>query len=250
VLLLQPNADEIHLDPVTKKEVYEEYKSDAFVNSHSAIYSYSEFAKLWNSCFPKVKIREYKNVSGKCDICEALKNMMHKTKSKAFRIITSRYRVLHRAYYMGEKLLYYQRRAEAAASNGEIGSIIIDKMGSHSTQLPICGHSTQFSPAFGVTVTGAISHGTNETTFYCSMPNVLTGASYSIYCIFMEMRKLYEKNDRKPLQKVYIEIDGASDNTAKAVLAACEHLVLKKFCPLIVLARLPVGHTHEDIDSR
>ena len=151
---------------------------------------------------------------------------------------------------MGEKLLYYQRRAEAANSGGEVGSIIIDKMGSHSTQLPICGHSTQFTPFFGVTVTGAISHGTNETTFYCSMPNVLTGASYSIYCIFMEMRKLFEANGRRPLQKVYIEIDGASDNTAKAVLAACEHLVLKKFCPLILLARLPVGHTHEDIDSR
>lgn len=31
---------------------------------------------------------------------------------------------------------------------------------------------------------------------------------------------------------------------------AIEYLVAKKFCPLIVLTRLPVGHTHEDIDSR
>lgn len=46
-------------------------------------------------------------------------------------------------------------------------------------------------------------------------------------------------------------MDGASDNTAKAIIAACEHLVFKKFCPYILVARLPVGHnTHEDIDSR
>ncbi len=64
------------------------------------------------------------------------------------------------------------------------------------------------------------------------------------------MRKLYVKNGRRHLKKVYIEIDGASDNVAKAVLAAIEHLVFKRFCPYIVLARLPVGHTHEDIDSR
>jgi hypothetical protein len=41
---------------------------------------------------------------------------------------------MHRSFYMGEKLLYYERRKEA---NGEIGSIIIDKMGTHATQLPL-----------------------------------------------------------------------------------------------------------------
>ena len=42
----------------------------------------------------------------------------------------------------------------------------------------------------------------------------------------------------------------AGDNTAKAVHACCEHLCIKKLCPLIILCRLPVGRTHEDIDSR
>jgi hypothetical protein len=151
---------------------------------------------------------------------------------------------------MGEKLLYYQRRAEAANSNGEIGSIIIDKMGTHATQLPLLSNLNSFKSVFPVTVTGAISHGNNETTFYLSTPNVSTGAAYTIHCVLSELRKLYIRNGRKPLKKVYIEIDGASDNVAKAVLAACEHLVFKKFCPYIILARLPVGHTHEDIDSR
>jgi len=148
------------------------------------------------------------------------------------------------------KLLYYQRKAEAANSNGEIESIIIDKMGTHSTQLQILANLNSPNSLFPVAVTGAISHGRNENTFYLSTPNVSTGASYTIHCIFSELKKLYDQNNHRPLKKVYIEIDGASDNVAKAVIAACEHLVLKKYCPFIVLARLPVGHTHEDIDSR
>ena len=175
---------------------------------------------------------------------------MVQSRSKALRVIIRQYKLMHRSFYMGEKLLYYQRRAEASNSNGDIGSIIVDKMGTHATQLPLLSNMNQCKTVFPVAVTGAISHGTNDTTFYLSTPNVFTGASFTIHCILSELRKLYIINKEKPLKKVFIEIDGASDNVAKAVLAAIEHLVFKRFCPYIVLARLPVGHTHEDIDSR
>ena len=250
IIDLQPNANEIHIDPITETEVWNEYRSDVFVQSHSEVYSYKSFTKIWRDVFPKVKMREYKNVTGKCEVCEACKSMISGSKSKAQRILVRQYKLMHRAYYMGEKLLYYQRRAESQNSNGEIGSIIIDKMGTHATQLPVLSNLNSLTDHFGVAVTGAISHGTNETAFYLSTPNVSTGASFTIHCILSELRKLYIKNNRKPLKKIYIEIDGASDNVAKAVVAAIEHLVLRNFCPLIILARLPVGHTHEDIDSR
>jgi hypothetical protein len=80
-----------------------------------------------------MKIREYKNVTGKCEVCDACKNLMASSKSKALRIVVRQYKkLIHRSFYMGKKLLYYQRRAEAKKSNGEIGSIIIDKMGTHA----------------------------------------------------------------------------------------------------------------------
>ena len=220
------------------------------VRKKHEILTYGQFVQLRNDCFPKVKIREYKNVCGKCAICEGIKERMHSTKSKAMRIIMRRYKLLHRAFFMGEKLLYYQRRAEAASSNGSVGSLIIDKMGLGNTALPKCAHSIQFKPDFQVSVTGAITHSTNETTFYLSTPNFKTTASMTIHIILSEVKKLYENNGCKPLSKLYIEIDGAGDNTAKAVHACCEHLCIKKLCPLIILCRLPVGHTHEDIDSR
>ena len=44
-------------------------------------------------------------------------------------------------------------------------------------------------------------------------------------------------------------MDGGSENTAKAALAICELLVARRITRRIVLSRLLVGHTHEDIDA-
>ena len=44
-------------------------------------------------------------------------------------------------------------------------------------------------------------------------------------------------------------MDGGSENTAKAALAICELLVARRLTRRIILSRLLVGHTHEDIDA-
>ena len=68
-------------------EVWNEYRTDSFVQSHEKVYNYESFAKIWREVFPNVKIREYKNVTGKCEICEACKKMMSQSKSRALRLI-------------------------------------------------------------------------------------------------------------------------------------------------------------------
>lgn len=49
---------------------------------------------------------------------------------------------------------------------------------------------------------------------------------------------------------IYYQVDGGSENTAKAIFAMAELLVAKGICNQLFLTRLPVGHTHEDIDSK
>lgn len=50
---------------------------------------------------------------------------------------------------------------------------------------------------------------------------------------------------------LYVQIDGGPENANKLVLAVLSFLVAKRVGGLeqIVLTRLPVGHTHEDIDG-
>ena len=62
--------------------------------------SYSEFASLFKRAFKHVHIREYKNVSGKCDICERLTAMMKSFKLPQDREIIRAYRSLHRYVFI------------------------------------------------------------------------------------------------------------------------------------------------------
>jgi len=48
---------------------------------------------------------------------------------------------------------------------------------------------------------------------------------------------------------LYYQIDGGSENTARIVYVMMEYLIAKRMFHKIVVTRLMVGHTHEDIDA-
>ena len=55
-----PNSnDEIHLEPITIQEIYDEYVIDMEHQGDQSL-GYEALLRMWSSCFPYVKIREYK----------------------------------------------------------------------------------------------------------------------------------------------------------------------------------------------
>ena len=57
----QPNVGEIHLDPIDKQEVYDEYILDlAQCQLAHTILGIDEFLYIWRNCCGFVKIRKYK----------------------------------------------------------------------------------------------------------------------------------------------------------------------------------------------
>jgi hypothetical protein len=56
-------------------------------------------------------------------------------------------------------------------------------------------------------------------------------------------------NDKPFPRVLFLQIDGGSENTSKVFYALCEYLVREGVFDDIEVARLPVGHTHEDIDA-
>ena len=84
IFYYQPNAAEVHIDSIDEKEVWNFYKSDPLMQSHDKVYGYDTFTRIWRDTFAtKVKIRQYKNVIGKCEVYDACKNLMAQSKSKA-----------------------------------------------------------------------------------------------------------------------------------------------------------------------
>ncbi len=49
---------------------------------------------------------------------------------------------------------------------------------------------------------------------------------------------------------IYYQVDGGSENTAKVMYGIAELLVAKGIVVNLLITRLPVGHSHEDIDSK
>jgi hypothetical protein len=59
----QPNHNEIHLEPCDIKTIHKEYR-DAMDDAGQPFLEYVAFINMWDNCFPHVKIREYKAVTG------------------------------------------------------------------------------------------------------------------------------------------------------------------------------------------
>lgn len=67
-----PNTNgHIHLEKQHKKGIWEEYRGEFQYRGHEYL-SYDVFCKIWRECFPHVKIRIYKQVSGTCVLCPRL----------------------------------------------------------------------------------------------------------------------------------------------------------------------------------
>jgi len=85
-------------------------------------------------------------------------------------------------------------------------------------------------------------------TIYRSFHNLPKNANLAIYC-FLAHLESWRRRNRKYPETVYLQVDGGSENANKYVLGILELLVAKRVVREIHYCRLPVGHTHEDIDA-
>lgn len=98
---------------------------------------------------------------------------------------------------------------------------------------------------------GAKQHGLSR-TFYRLFPHINGGANVACEVILHEIERRMDyciENDRPFPRVLFLQIDGGPENISKVSYALHEHLVQRGVFDRIEVARLPVGHTHEDIDA-
>ena len=131
-----PNlGGEIHLEPIHIVEVYAEYNKD-IIDAGMRTISVDQFASLWHSCFPHVKIREFKACCGKCDVCANLSTMRRTFKAQKEREYVTMMHALHLTAYMGERASYAERRNKAVMQPSLYMSTISDGMAQGHNLLP------------------------------------------------------------------------------------------------------------------
>jgi hypothetical protein len=70
-----------------------------------------------------------------------------------------------------------------------------------------------------------------------------------IHSVLTGIEAVWLKNSRTLPPVLFLQIDGAGDNVSKDTFAMCQLLVARGLFQKVVLSRLLVGHTHEDIDA-
>lgn len=149
---------------------------------------------------------------------------------------------------MGEKLSYYDRRSAAMSMPPLYHSTISDGMAKSHTRVPWFANLKDSGHMLEQHLQGCLSHG-RFMHIYRTFHNIYDGANLSIHTWLLNLERTYKDEGRIP-DTLYYQVDGASVNTAKAVLGICELLVIKRLTKKVVFTRLMVGHTHEDIDAK
>lgn len=267
----QPNGELIRVSAPTKREVWVEYKR-AQERKNCAFVKCKRFSELWAAIFPEYQLEKYVNVPGKCDTCFEINARRSAAKSGVVREALKDCHAMHRAgFFMPERLrlafyclcsdcvlfifnllcvlfIRYQEKVCRAMDNpGKVMSLILDGMDQAHSRVPHMANISSFGHPLRQHVQGVLVHG-EGVTFYRTFNNVAKGADLTTFCFLDVLEKWFDKYKSFP-EEIYFQIDGGSENANQYVLGICELLIAKRMVRKIVLARLPKGHTHADIDA-
>jgi hypothetical protein len=84
---------------------------------------------------------------------------------------------------------------------------------------------------------------------YRTFHNLRNDSQVAIHVLLLQLERYYHRHKSFP-KVFYHQIDGGPENANQYLLATCELLVALGLVEKVILTRLPVGHTHEDIDAR
>lgn len=244
-----PNGELKKISAPFKKDIWMDYVNEKKGDQCSYV-SYEAFRSIWSTCFPTYVIRKYCGIPGKCGTCAAIDGIRaEKGAPKEKKRAGRQCHVLHRGGMFNlERKAFLGRKNRAIRNKHRIMSLVVDGMDQSHSQLPYPGPSEKFVGAINQHLTGVLMHGYGV-KLYRNFDNVSKSADLTIFCILDSLRRWRDANDSQWPEEIYIQVDGASDNANKYVLGMCELLVAKKMAKLVIFSRLPVGHTHGDIDA-
>lgn len=211
-----PNSatDEIHLELTPIKEIYKEYRHDIkyiYRLDYKDSISYQSFISLWDKCFPHVKIRKFKAVTGKCKCCAHLSMMRKQATSSEMRELISELHGLHRKTVVTEKLLYYDRCHLAAGQPLKAVSMISDGMNKNHSKVPWYGNLCEFPYPLNMHIQCVIEHG-QETVMYRTFENVRQDSNLAIHCFLMQLERRLNRmkgsGGKTLLRTLFLQYDG------------------------------------------
>ena len=238
----------------------EQWLQKAKPPTHRQYLKPSTFYSYWNDVFPDIVVHDARAVQGKCSACTVLERLASTTArnpdSREANVVKAA-NDWHRVYTENERDEYHKMREEARVPGADILTIIVDGAATSKSHVPHEGqHAGVLDSSCTVKMEGTITHG-HERAVVRVWPHIKHGANVSIHavsCAIDAHLKAVENNrdhgDGTMVwpSRLHLQIDGGPENACNAFYAFAETVLLTLF-EVVVLFRLPPGHTHEDIDA-
>ena len=281
---LEPESGQTHLDPVLIGELHQEYEEE----DNNQFYSckYSTFCKVFKKKLKGVKIRRKKETSSDCWRCNAIDDTMSKTK-RTERAPVKEERKNHRRHYRGQKETYKSIVMRTLANLLMFLSMIFDGMDQWKTYVPWMPGASNTLPGFRWSTLLA-NHDGKQLMLGCRLKQKVTGIYVHglVLCFYITyawtsgdadlnctalQHTLWLISDKlmgagrgfSPYWYIQVcsnhshthttthsswQVDGGEWD--KYIFAYFAWLVQIGVCMEVVISRLPVGHTHSDIDQK
>lgn len=252
-----PNRnDKIQLPGIYTKEsihqIYQHHVNTLYSGNEHEPLELRAFETLWQNVFPNVSISAFCHVSGKCYSCHSLYERQEVFTCEADLVDIRKLATIHKILIEMQRGAYMRNRQLAQERPDLYMSLIIDGMSQDHCILPYyAGVHKETGTEVKQKIIGAKQHGISR-TFYRFFPHVKSGANLACEVLLHEIERRMEyciANDIPFARILFLQIDGGPENTSKTFYALCEYLVRIGVFDKIEAARLPVGHTHEDIDA-
>ncbi|XP_052787711.1 uncharacterized protein LOC128222654 isoform X2 [Mya arenaria] len=195
------------------------------------------------------------NSFSKCTICTSLERHMTKILNPDTRAHFRKLKLEHHERQMLERSYYYKKREASRKEPTKYMSIIIDGMDQSKTNLPhFTGRlpkSLSAADLLKTHITGAICHGHGGMYSFLDINQFPHDPNLTIDVILRILEKTVTTNSNRLPPTLYLQADNCvRENKNQYVLGFCELLVKERIFNEVHLSFLPVGHTHEDIDSK
>jgi hypothetical protein len=247
----QPNEAHVSkLHSMHEKDAYDAYKLYCKTKNEPYLASQT-FCNAWNTLWPGYQPRPFSGITGHCPSCSNIEQAKDQYSDSEVRKLIQIAENIHRGgfYFLerdGYEKVIYEITMQNTTNRSKMSLVIDipDQSVCHCPYIP----KDDFDGPLEQVVVGAKSHG-RGIKLYRTPGNVTKSANLTAHIILCEIEDFMKDNNNIPPEEIYIQIDGGAENSNKLIVIVCELLVVKRLARLIVLSRLPVGHTHSDIDQ-
>ena len=208
------------------------------------------FMRAWKLYHSHVRKKKFKRVSAKCSICDHLSHSLQLNINTGNREGADHDRdllLIHNDWQMKERWWSHMRQEQMLNYPDDYLSLVSDGADQSHHKVPNL-HKKVWDTDQLQQHLQLVYHKGKQVYCYRSFPNCRGDANRALECAYRALKQISDSNGGLP-PVLYFDVDGGAENACMATSGFFGMLVHLDIVRKVIISRLPVGHTHREVDA-